>query len=173
MANDALTHNGTVLNFDFVMARLDFVFSNKRPIHIIEQELSVLSQGILFIMDYYGTVNRKLTLLINKTIMTYGRNKPITAEMNEKHRKTALRVFITGLNGQISDTIFSMNPPDLPNALVIVQELESNNMRAHFANSFSTTQRKNSEPNSGGNVQTHFNHKPRQQNNLQQHQAKQ
>jgi len=63
-------------------------------------------------MDYYGTVNRKLTLLISKTIMTYGRNQPITAEMIEKHRKT---VFITGLNGQISDTIFSMNPPDLPN----------------------------------------------------------
>jgi len=55
MANDALTHNGTVLNFDAIMARLDFVFSDKRPIHIIEQELSVLSQGKLSIMDYYGT----------------------------------------------------------------------------------------------------------------------
>jgi len=51
-ANDALTHNGTVLIFDAIMARLDFVFSDKRPIHIIEQELSVLSQGKLFIMDY-------------------------------------------------------------------------------------------------------------------------
>jgi len=165
MANDALTHNGTVINFDAIMATLDFVFSDKRSIYIIEQELRVLSPGKLSIMDYYGTVNRKLTLLINKTIMTYGRKKPITAEMNEEHRKTALRVFITGLNGQISDTIFSMNPPDLPNAMVIVQELESNNIRAHFANSFSTTQRKNSEPNSGGIAQTHFNHKPRQQNN--------
>jgi len=38
--------------------------------------------------------------------------------------------------------------------MVIVQELESNNMRAHFANSFSTTQRKNSEPNSGGNMRS-------------------
>jgi len=60
MANDALTHNGTVLNFDAIMARLDFVFSDKRPIHIIEQELSVLSQGKLYIMDYYyyyGTGN--------------------------------------------------------------------------------------------------------------------
>jgi len=92
-------------------------------------------------MDYYGMVIRKLTLLINKTIMTYGRKKPITAEMNEKHWKTALRVFITGVNGQISDTIFSMNPPDLPNVMVIVQELESNNMRALFANSFPTSQR--------------------------------
>jgi len=52
--------------------------------------------------------------------MTYGRNKPLTAEMNEKHRKTALRVFITGLNGQISDTIFSMNPPDLTSTMVLV-----------------------------------------------------
>jgi len=40
--------------------------------------------------------------------MTYGRNKPLTAEMNEKHKKTALRVFITGLNGHISDVIFSI-----------------------------------------------------------------
>jgi len=84
--------------------------------------------------------------------MTFGRNKSITAEMNEKPRKTALRVFITGLNGQMSDTIFSMNPPDLSNAVVTVH-------------SFSTTHRKHSEPNSGGNGQTHLNHKPKQQNN--------
>jgi len=44
-ANDALTHNGTVLNFDAIMARLDFVFGGKSPIHIIEQDFGVLSQG--------------------------------------------------------------------------------------------------------------------------------
>ncbi|KAH8356646.1 hypothetical protein KR084_006475, partial [Drosophila pseudotakahashii] len=128
--------------------------------------MSVLSQGKLSIMDYYGTVNRKLTLIINKTRENaIVGNKPITLEMNEKHRKTALRVFITGLNGHISDTIFSMNPQDLPNAMVIVQELESNNMRAHFANTFSTTQKKNNEQNSSGNGQIYLNNKPRQQNN--------
>jgi len=37
MANDALTHNGMVLNFDAIVTRLDFVFSEKRPIHIIKQ----------------------------------------------------------------------------------------------------------------------------------------
>jgi len=67
--NYALTHNRTVLNFDAIMARLDFVFNDKRPIHIIEQVLGVLSQGKLFIMEYYGLVNKKLTLLINKTII--------------------------------------------------------------------------------------------------------
>jgi len=64
-ANDALSHNGTVLNFDARMARLNFVFSDKRPIHIIEQDSGVLSQGKLSIMEYYGLVNKKLTLLIN------------------------------------------------------------------------------------------------------------
>jgi len=96
-------------------------------------------------MECYGLVNK--TLLINETIMTYGRNKPLTAEMNEKHKKTALKVFITGLNGHISDVIFSMNPPDLPNAMVIVPELESYNLRAQFAKNFTSSQRKNYESN--------------------------
>jgi len=161
-ANDALTHNGTVLNFDAIMARLDFVFSDKRPIHIIEQDLGVLSQGKLSIMEYYGLVNKNLTLLINKTIMTYGRNKPLTAEMNEKHKRTALRVFITGLNGHISDVIFSMNPPDLPNAMVIVQELESNNLRAQFANNFTSSQRRSYESNLFGYQNS--NNRPKQSN---------
>jgi len=86
-ANYALTYNGTVLNFDAIMARLDFDFSDKRPIHLIEQDLGVLSQGKLSIMEYYGLVNKKLTLLINKSIMTYGRNKPLTAEMNENTKR--------------------------------------------------------------------------------------
>jgi len=45
MANDALANNAMLLNFDAIMARLDFVFNDKRPIRIIEQELSALSQG--------------------------------------------------------------------------------------------------------------------------------
>jgi len=51
-ANDALTHNRTVLNVDAIMARLDFVLSDKRSIHIIQQDLGVLSQGKLSIMEY-------------------------------------------------------------------------------------------------------------------------
>jgi len=57
-ANDALTHNGTVLSFDAIMARLDFVFSDKRQIHIIEQDLGVLSHGKLSMMEYYGLVKK-------------------------------------------------------------------------------------------------------------------
>jgi len=82
------------------------------------------------VTEYYNEVNKKMTLLINKTIMTYGKNSLITKETNKTIRSNALRIFISGLNGSISETLFSLNPQDFPNALAKVQELESNDFRA-------------------------------------------
>jgi len=135
-AHDALTNHGTVLNFRAILSRLDFIYSDKRPIHILESELSILRQGRMTVTEYYNEVNKKMTLLINKTIMTYGKDSVIAKETNKTIRSNALRIFISGLNGSISETLFSLNPPDLPNALAKVQELESNNFRAQFANRF-------------------------------------
>jgi len=67
-ANDTLTNHGTVPNLEAILARLDFAYSDRHPLYIIEQELSALGQSVL---DYYYLVNKKLTLLMNKTIMTY------------------------------------------------------------------------------------------------------
>ncbi len=135
-ANDILSNHGTVLNFDAILARLDFAYADKRPAHIIEQEMSILRQGTSSIIEYYNKVNEKLTLLINKTIMTYGSDNAVTKELNAKNRRDALRIFITGLNGNLANIIFSLSPSDLPNALAKAQELESNNMRAIFASQF-------------------------------------
>lgn len=87
-------------------------------------------------MEYYNQLYRKLTLLTNKTIMTYGRNKQISSGINNRQRQSVLRVWITGLNGPISSTLYSMKPTDLPNALALVQEKESSNIRAKFAHNF-------------------------------------
>lgn len=35
-ANDILTYHDTLLNFDGIIVRLDFAYSDKRPRHIIE-----------------------------------------------------------------------------------------------------------------------------------------
>jgi len=93
---------------------------------------------------------KKITLLINKTIMTYGKDNVITKEKNKTIRSNALRIFISGLNGLISETLFSLNPPDLSNALAKVQELESNNFRAQFANRYYGF--KNENKNQGNNL---------------------
>lgn len=150
-ANDILTNHGTVLNLEAIVSRLDFAYADKRPIHLIEQELSIMRQGSSSLIDYYNEVNKKLTLLINKTIMTHGTNTPITHELNQKNRQYALRVFTTGLNPPLSNILFSLGPTDLPNALAKAQELEANNVRASFAMQF----------NRGNTNNSH-----RQQNNL-------
>ncbi len=149
-AHDALTNHGTVLNFQAILSRLDFIYSDKRPIHVLESELSILRQGRMTVTEFYNEVNKKMTLLINKTIMTYGKDNVITKETNKTIRSNALRIFISGLNGSISETLFSLNPPDLPNALAKVQELESNNFRAQFAHRYYGF--KNENKNQGNNL---------------------
>jgi len=145
-ANDTLTNHGTILNFDAIISRLDFAYADKRPLHIIEQELSIMRQGALSIIDYYNEVNKKLTALINKTIMTHGSDSNLTKELNKKNRQYALRVFITGLNPPLANIIYSLSPTDLPNALAKAQELESNHIRANFALQF------NKSHNSGNHI---------------------
>jgi len=100
-----------------------------------------------------------MTLLINKTIMTYGKDSVITKETNKTIRNNALRIFISGLNGSITETLFSLNPPDLPNALGKCQELESNNFRAQFANRYNGF--RNENKNQGNNLRFTF-----RQNNI-------
>lgn len=146
-ANDIITNHGTVLNLEAILSRLDFAYSDKRPLHIIEQEMSIMRQGSLTILDYYNEVNKKLTALINKTIMTHGSISELTNELNKKNRQHALRVFITGLNAPLANILFSLAPTDLPNALAKAQELESNNIRANFALQFNrNSQNSNQKP---------------------------
>lgn len=129
-----LSSYDTPLNFKAIINRLDFTYADKRPIYLIEQELSTLRQGNLTLIEYYDEVERKLTLLINKTIMTY--DASLAASLNEKYRADALRVFISGTKKQLSDILFSARPKDLPSALALAQEVESNHERFHFANNY-------------------------------------
>jgi len=134
-ADSVLSSFNTVLNFKAIIARLDFTYADKKPIHLIEQEMSTLRQGGLSIDKFYDLVERKLTLLVNKTTMTYSCDQ-VVKSLNEKHRADALRVFISGLNRPLSDILFSAKPADMPKALMLAQELAANHARYLFAASF-------------------------------------
>jgi len=54
----------------------------------------------------------------------------------DKFRDDALRVFISGLRRSLSDVLFSAKPKDMPTALALAQEVESNHERYTFATSF-------------------------------------
>lgn len=133
-ADMTLSSFNTALNFKAIIARLDFTYSDKRPIYLIEQELSTLRQGNLTLLEFYDEVERKLTLLTNKTLMTH--DKTIAASLNEKYRMDALRVFISGTKKELSNVLFSARPTDLPSALALAQEVESNRERYLFASNF-------------------------------------
>lgn len=133
-ADAVLSSFGTVLNFDAIIDRLDFTYSDKRAIHVIEQEMGTLRQGSLTLLQYYDEVEKKLTLLTNKATMSY--ETAAAKILCDKFRDDALRIFISGLKRSLSDVLFSAKPKDMPTALALAQEVESNHERYTFATSF-------------------------------------
>ena len=133
-ADGTLTSFATPLNFDAIIARLDATYADKRPLYLIEQELSTLRQGQLSVAEYYDKVEKTLTLLTNKCLMSY--DGDVASCLNEKYRQDALRVFVSGLKKSLSDTLFASRPGDLASALALAEELEGNRERYNFAASF-------------------------------------
>lgn len=133
-ADGVLSSFNTVLNFSAIIARLDFTYADKRPIYLIEQELSTLRQGDRTVLQFYDEVERKLSLLTNKTIMSYDR--PLAMTINSKYRQDALRIFVSGLRKPLCDILFSARASDLPTALALAQEVEANHDRYVFATTF-------------------------------------
>ncbi|KAH8274858.1 hypothetical protein KR026_000785, partial [Drosophila bipectinata] len=134
-ANTVLASFNTPLNFKAMISRLDFTYADKKPVYLIEQELSTLRQGDMTLTEFYEEVEKKLTLLTNKTIMTF--DNALASTLNEKHRVDALRVFITGVRKTLSDILFAKSPKDLPTAVALAQEVESNHERYQFALNYS------------------------------------
>lgn len=141
-ADAVLSSFNTVLNFKAIIARLDFTYADKRPIYLIEQELSTLRQGSMSLLEFYDEVEKKLTLLSNKTVMSY--EDSVADTINEKYRADALRVFISGLRKPLCDILFASRPSDLPTALALAQEVDANNERYAFAKNFANRSNKTS-----------------------------
>lgn len=133
-ADAILASFNTVLNFHAIIARLDFTYSDKTPVHVIQQDLSTLRQGDQPLLKYYDEIERKLTLLTNKTLMTH--DAASAAVLNDKYRNDALHTFISGLKKSLKWAVFPAQPRDLQTALALAQEAESSNERSIFAANF-------------------------------------
>ncbi|KAH8272617.1 hypothetical protein KR018_004517 [Drosophila ironensis] len=86
-ANTVLASFNTPLNFKAMISRLDFTYADKKPAYLIEQELSTLRQGDMTLTEFYDEVEKKLTLLTNKTLMTS--DNALAMSLNEKYRVDA------------------------------------------------------------------------------------
>lgn len=131
-----LSSFNTVLNFDAIIARLDHTYSDKRPLHVLENQMSISCQGRMSISEYFDQIEKNLTLIVNKISMEYSGNNELINSLAAKYRQDALRVFISGLNKPICNILFSAGCEDLPSALAKAQELEANQHRYNFARAF-------------------------------------
>lgn len=165
-ASETLTNYNTVFNFDAIISRLDFTYSDKRPIYIIEQEMIVLQQKGLNIEDFYDAVNKKLNALINKINMTH-KERSVAKAMVQDAAEKALRTFVTGLRGDLGRILYASNPSTLPEAYAKIQTIINDQERIRFANQYNRPRFDEHEP-----ARLNPNFKPRPKMPFQPQQAK-
>lgn len=134
-ASNILNNYNTAFNFEAIIDRLDFTYADKRPLYILEHELSILQQTRLTIDEFYDKVNEKLNAIINKINMTQKDKTTSRAFITHANDK-ALRTFITGLNHKRGELLYASNPKSLPEAYARLQTIISDQERIHFANRY-------------------------------------
>ncbi|KAH8292865.1 hypothetical protein KR044_001667, partial [Drosophila immigrans] len=90
-ARSALTSHNTVLNIDAIIARLDCTYADKTSLRVLRQQLEMVRQGDLGLLEYYDEVERKLTLVTNKIVMTH--DEQAATILNNEVRSDALHAF--------------------------------------------------------------------------------
>lgn len=134
-ASYILDNYDTAFNFEAIIDRLDFSYADKRPLCILEHELTILQQNRLTIDAFYDLVNEKLNMIVNKINMTY-KEKHTAKSFIESANEKALRTFITGLNDRKGETLYAANPASLPEAYARLQTIINDRERMSFANRY-------------------------------------
>ncbi|EDX15984.1 GD20818 [Drosophila simulans] len=82
-------------------------------------------------MQYYDEVEKRLTLITNKIVMTHEPGSAIL--FNNEVREDALHAFIAGLRKPLRAIVLPAQPKDLPSALALARESEATIERTNFA----------------------------------------
>nr|ADI57936.1 gag protein [Drosophila melanogaster] len=130
-ARGLLVAHNTVLNFDAIIARLDCTYADKTSLRVLRQGLDTVRQGELSLMQYYDDVEKRLTLITNKIVMTHEPDSAIL--FNNEVREDALHAFIAGLRKPLRAIVLPAQPKDLPSALALARESEATIERTNFA----------------------------------------
>lgn len=141
-ASNILNNYNTAFNFDAIIDRLDFTYADKRPLYVLEQELTVLQQNKLTMDEFYDKVNEKLNAIVNKINMSY-KEKATAIAFVESMNQKALRTFITGLNNKKGELLYASNPSSLPEAYARLQTIINDQERINFANRYNQGEKNN------------------------------
>lgn len=70
-ASDILINNNTAHNIDAIIDRLDFSYSDQRPLYVIESEMTSIKQQSKSLQEFYDAINQSLNMVLTKITMTY------------------------------------------------------------------------------------------------------
>lgn len=120
-ASDILINNKTAYDIDAIIDRLDFSYSDQRPLYVVEAELTSIKQGNKSLQEYYDSVNQALNMVITKIVMSYKYTSEQTSLIAESKQK-AIRAFTMGLkNAMTRNILYANTPKSLSQAFAIAQ----------------------------------------------------
>lgn len=126
-ASDILINNNTAHNINAIIDRLDFSYSDQRPLYVIESEMTAVRQNTKSLQEYYDEINQALNMVITKISMTY-KVKAEQKSLIEETQNKAIRTFITGLSSSmIRSTLYGSMPKTLAQAFSIAQTIQYDN----------------------------------------------
>lgn len=127
IASDILINNNTAYNIDAIIDRLDFSYSDQRPLYVVESELTSLKQMNKSLQEFYDAVNQALNTVISKIVMTYKIDSEQKSLITETQQK-AIRTFIMGLSSPMMRvTLYRHAPKTLAKAFAIAQTVYYDN----------------------------------------------
>lgn len=126
-ASDVLTNNKTSYNIYAIIEQLDAVFTDQRPLYIVEAEMIIIKQMGKSLQEYHEEINQALNLIISKITLSYSDIREQTALITEA-QKRAVRTFISGLRSQSARNIlYGQNPKTLSEAYTTAQTVYYDN----------------------------------------------
>lgn len=133
-----LTSHNTVPNIAAIIA-------DKTSLRVLRQQLEMVRQGNLCLMDYYDEVEKKLTLVTNKIVMTH--DEQAATILNSEVRDDALHAFMSGLQRPLKAFVLPAQPKDLSSALALAREAEYSIERSIFTASYANAIEDRGQPN--------------------------
>lgn len=140
-ADTALESYNTPLDWNSISRCLTLHYADKRDLSTLEYQMTTLIQGNLSVQDYYQSVYKHLSLILNKIgCMEIPREAATLLTAN--YRDKALDTFIRGLKGDLPRLLGMKEPADLPQALHLCLKLENQNYRTQYATTNQGTYRR-------------------------------
>ena len=69
-AADILLNRNTIFNFETILNRLDYTYCDQRPLYVLKDELTKLTQGKSSLSEFHDKVSKALTAITSKISMS-------------------------------------------------------------------------------------------------------